>query len=386
MKINEVKSQNYIIMTEEQIKNIPFSNELLEYLQSYKENNSNKYKFPKDDKNIKEMFKKISKYLENNDITLLHYALIERNSELFKYLIKECEINNINVKDKNNRTLLHYAIKEKEDEKGVKTSAVKLVYEKVELVRYLVEDLKLNLNLQDKDGNTPIFYIMGEENVGLAIYLIEHGANIKAIQNNNGIYPLHIAANNGNTALIKYSVERYGVDILNLKDKDNMTLLHYLATSTKKTAISRTNLVELFQDLLEKYKIDINIKDKNGMTPLHYAVMAGNKELVTCLIEHGADPEIKNKYGKKALELPEKSIEQADYNTTSVENKKSTKVKNNKDTKINKISIKNKEKKTNIETKIFLEEESNKLENTVKEIEEQLLSTKDKKEGINYSK
>jgi ankyrin repeat protein len=46
---------------------------------------------------------------------------------------------------------------------------------------------------------------------------------------------------------------------------------------------------------------EVNVVDENGATALHYASDLWNVDLVKCLLEHGADPMLKDKAGVAPL-------------------------------------------------------------------------------------
>lgn len=51
--------------------------------------------------------------------------------------------------------------------------------------------------------------------------------------------------------------------------------------------------------------VDVNKQDRYGMTPLHYAALNGQQEAAHCLLQHGADPRIKNSWGQSVSDIAE---------------------------------------------------------------------------------
>ena len=60
------------------------------------------------------------------------------------------------------------------------------------------------------------------------------------------------------------------------------------------------NDIDTFQRLINE-DVDINEKDYNNLTALWYAVQCVRYEMAKILIEHGADLEVKDKYGNTPL-------------------------------------------------------------------------------------
>jgi ankyrin repeat protein len=54
---------------------------------------------------------------------------------------------------------------------------------------------------------------------------------------------------------------------------------------------------------LIRRKADLNRPDRQGCTPLMLAVESGSERSIVLLVERGADPKVKNKEGKTALDL-----------------------------------------------------------------------------------
>jgi len=110
--------------------------------------------------------------------------------------------------------------------------------------------------------------------VDLARFLIEHGADVTA-QDNNESTPLHqlSGSNSGNVELAKFFVER-GADVT-AQDRYRSTPLH-------KVVESRKGNVDLARFLVE-HGADVTAQDKDGSTPLSLASASGITELAHIL-------------------------------------------------------------------------------------------------------
>lgn len=143
----------------------------------------------------------------------------------------------------------------------------------------------LNFNVQDKDGNTPVHYILQEPIVEYFPYLENPTINW-LIQNNKQVTPLHALANNsvkGNgtkksyKTLIKSLMKFWTEDNLNLKDKADKTIID-TALNKKNTeficfiiklglgqSISKEKLIRYYDKADYEYKL---IRAKQGIEKL----------------------------------------------------------------------------------------------------------------------
>jgi hypothetical protein len=76
-------------------------------------------------------------------------------------------------------------------------------------------------------------------------------------------------------------------------------------TSTGQTLLHLAAFMKLpaLVSFLVEHDADVDVRDKNGFTPLHFAVMAKSEECAKTLVRAGADMEIVNYLGKTAEEI-----------------------------------------------------------------------------------
>jgi len=160
----------------------------------------------------------------------------------------------------------------------------------------------MDINGQDKGGNTPLFMACMNGDPEFVKFLLDQGAdpNIKNKQESTAI----IAAANESDffeELVPLLIEK-GADV-RVKAKDGTTVLWPLITTLGRA--DEQEILDTVKLVLEKgAEVDSTIE--GGRTPLMFAAMMGNQSMVKLLVENGANVNAKSKEGEAPLNLAEK--------------------------------------------------------------------------------
>ena len=190
-----------------------------------------------------------------------------------------------------------------------------------------------DIEVVDKDRDTPLHFASTLGRIEVARVLFEYGATVNA-ENYDGETPLHVISRGNSdsrdaTRLVQLFIER-GADV-NALDKDGDTPLHTAcgfvkldiarelldqgATATAKNVRGETPLHVLprgefrSQDgghlarLLLERGADANALDMDGDTPLHSACSNGKPDIAQLLLTHGAATDVKNNQGETPLHV-----------------------------------------------------------------------------------
>lgn len=208
------------------------------------------------------------------------------------------------VKDANNRTALHFAAREG----------------RMEVCRFLLEELNLDVDVKDDDGETPLIHACRQGHFLIAQYLLEKGADPSA-SSELGASSLHHAAGIGNIELLNLLLSK-GVDVELHSDSGTpliwaaghgqqeavKILLEHHANPNGETDDGITPLLSAVAagslpclELLVQAGANPNIK-AGGTTPLHIAADLGSKEIINLLLKAGADPNAFDEDGQKAIQ------------------------------------------------------------------------------------
>jgi len=176
-------------------------------------------------------------------------------------------------------------------------------YQGKDLYRYLIEVgsyERLDYNIKDKTGKTPIFYA---RDLKMANLLIQKGADIN-ITDNDGNNVLHICAIEDRLDLARIYIEN-GVRInhVNKQGKKPLDLYVEKHNSTPLHWYSGIEDTEEMIKILAESKVDINQTDKYGRTPLHIASFYSRFEAIHLLLSQKASLSVKDNNGFTPMDI-----------------------------------------------------------------------------------
>jgi len=161
-----------------------------------------------------------------------------------------------------------------------------------DIAKFLIEK-GAGLNVQDKNGDTPLIKATKREDIDFVKFLIENGADVN-LHNKEGKGPLKTAIEDDNIDIVKLFISK-NADV-NEKEIHGDTPL--IGASRK----GNLNIVKL---LIENGAV-VNTQDSNGITPLILATYKGFEDVVEILLDKGADVNARSNYGDSLMYAAEK--------------------------------------------------------------------------------
>jgi len=157
-------------------------------------------------------------------------------------------------------------------------------------------DNGIDINVTNRQGRTAIINASLNKHYECVSFLINAGADIDK-QDQTCFNPFLLSCLNNDLTLLR----------LVLPANPNLDLLTRFG-GVGITPASEKGHVEIVRELLEKTEINVNHTNFVGWTPLLEAIVLNDggekqQEIVKLLLEHGANPHMTDKYGKKPLAL-----------------------------------------------------------------------------------
>ncbi|WFC99720.1 Transcription factor mbp1 (MBF subunit p120) [Malassezia yamatoensis] len=167
-------------------------------------------------------------------------------------------------------------------------------------------DFDPNMSI-DEDEHTTLHWACAMGRIRVVKLLLSAGADVFRVNNNGQTALMRAAMFSNNYDLRKFPelFELLHRSILNI-DRSDRTVFHHvvdLALSRGKPHASRYYLETMIHRLAEygdQLADILNFQDDEGETALTMAARARSKRLVKLLLEHGADPKIRNREGRNA--------------------------------------------------------------------------------------
>ncbi|AIF82025.1 ankyrin [endosymbiont of Acanthamoeba sp. UWC8] len=154
-------------------------------------------------------------------------------------------------------------------------------------IEYIKSFLKKggNINEKDDDGSEMglLYYAVTRKDAKMVEFLLKHEKLDVNSQDYFGTTALHVAARNGYMEIAKLLLAR-GADV-NLTDKEGETPLH--------NSILTMHCLELIPLLMGRGANIHARRAEEGSTVLHLAARTGEVKIYKCLLEFGADPDMR---------------------------------------------------------------------------------------------
>ena len=182
----------------------------------------------------------------------------------------------------------------------------------LKITKWLVKDIKINVNLVDKFGGTPLLDALFNGRLHLLSFLYSHGARFPASKSKELAFYLNAFVYEGNLEAIQCLLS-CGFNP-NSSDYDGRNALHLAAI---------TNRFDIVRYLVEEFSVCLDIVDYFHQTATDYALRLTDSMVANYLIENRDKDSIPQKTSKEKSQLLEVIIEKHLENKQDFEQKKS---------------------------------------------------------------
>ena len=164
------------------------------------------------------------------------------------------------------------------DDKGCTALHWATMLGRVEAVKILLADKRVDVNIQNADNLTVLMYAArksSENQVSILKLLLEQPSTDVNLADDDGLTALHGAIDSKNIEAVRLMLADKRVNA-NCEKSSGITPLLMAA--------AEADNIEIFKLLLSEPRVDVNLGDKEGVSPLHRAVVSGNTEAVKLLL------------------------------------------------------------------------------------------------------
>ncbi|KAK2651090.1 hypothetical protein Ddye_018579 [Dipteronia dyeriana] len=225
-------------------------------------------------------------YFEN-DIgkSPLYLAVKSGNKDILEYILKALPQIDRLIDKLEGRSPVHFAIKHK----------------RLDILKVIREQKEELLVLLDEEENTALHCAASIGYRKGVRYLLEIDSSGAFKRNKEGLYPLHLACENGHVRIMKELFKKWPDPTEFLCNKGR-SILHFAAKNGKENAV-RCILKEKGMDKL------VNRMDKDGNTPFHMAASHGHSMVVVTLLwDKRTKPDLLNYQDLTAYDVCKSSV------------------------------------------------------------------------------
>ncbi len=229
-------------------------------------------------------------FINRAGFSILHIAAQEGDSELIRYL---CEKKKVDVNSKTNRKLtpLHFSAA------SGQLGAIDTLH-----------SLGATIDSLDPDKKTPLFSAIQSGRLEAARKLVALGADVR-MQMSDGTSCLHYAAHYTHPKLVEFILSLHPEQVHSITSEDGHTPLHramyqdnaFSHLSPEEAELKKAKQLEVVR-ILVRYRARVNEHDAHDYVALHLGAKRGMEHLLQFLVSQGADVSVKNDRGRTAAE------------------------------------------------------------------------------------
>jgi ankyrin repeat protein len=286
-----------------------------------------------------------TKYNNDNDISPLHFAVLNNEPQLIDDLLKSG--GEVNCRTRRSQlTPIHWAaamgrleclkllhknggslISQDGTQQGNEPIHLSVLYGREETTRWLL-DTQVSPNRVNKKGITPLFYAVAREHIYVLLLLLKAGANVNAaVRDLGNITPLHVAVKQRHRYIIMTLLTN-GANPAYFCTANYQTPYHWAAVIGDLKCLMLMDTLEIDLSLPTTDRdghhcihlassnghtpvvqwfigkgVSVNIMNNYGFTPLHIAANCGHCDLVEFLLKNNAEVNIRANNNKRNTPL-----------------------------------------------------------------------------------